>query len=166
MPQHVRSLALAVALLSSSSLGALAAQGTTEQRQTVQDLRNVGTAMFFWYKDQVKSHPKAAAAAPAVKEDGAPFASVPVISRRELAKLLVPQYIQEVPENDGWGHPYEYRLQTEDLDARHIMGLRSAGRDGRFAGDSYAVGSFPDHQEDEDIVWMDGYFVRWPAPPK
>lgn len=132
------------------------------QKRTVQDIRNVGTAMFQWYQDQMRSRPKR----PGAKEkngDSVSFAAVPEISPGDLAKLLVPKYLQEVPATDGWGHPYEYRLQTQDLDAEHIMALRSAGRDGRFSGDSYGIGGFPKDRYDEDIAWIDGYFVRWPT---
>ena len=43
-----------------------------------------------------------------------------------------------------------------------VMSVRSPGADGRFDGDRYAVGSFDSADANADIVWVDGYFVRWP----
>ncbi|HEY8021115.1 MAG TPA: hypothetical protein VIH93_08435 [Thermoanaerobaculia bacterium] len=163
---------LAAALLVPPGFAAAAAEpsppkGSPEQKKTISDIRRVGSAMFAWYKEQVKVWPKRSKE-PGEKEDDsrAPIGGVPVITRGELARILVPKYIAEVPENDGWGHPYEYRLETQDLEAHHIMVVRSAGSDGRFSGDTYPVESFPAAREDEDIAWMDGYFVRWPEAGK
>jgi hypothetical protein len=89
------------------------------------------------------------------------FSVVPVISREELAKVLVPKYIDAIPEKDGWGHPYEFRL-NQDPNAVWVMAVRSAGKDGHFSGTSYEVGAFPPADHDQDITWMDGFFVRWP----
>jgi len=140
-------------------------KGSPEQRQTISDIRNVGTAMFVWYKDQLKTHPKGKTEQGDSSDNRAVLGRIPTISHDDLAKLLVPKYIAAIPEKDGWGHPYEFHLSTADLDAKFIMGLRSAGQDGAFADDSYQVGAFPPADQDQDIVWMDGYFVRWPQPP-
>jgi hypothetical protein len=82
-------------------------QGSTAQKQTITDLRNVGTAMYSWYKDEME--PKRSEDAHKAQEKAAyaphDVSSVPAISREELAKVLVPKYIQEIPEKDGWGHP-------------------------------------------------------------
>ena len=63
---------------------------------------------------------------------------------------------------DGWGHPLEYYLNTENPTAPQVMGIRSPGRDGTFSGGRYTVGAFDPGDFDEDIVWADGTFVRWP----
>ncbi len=162
-------LMMAGLALTSVSLLAAAApappQGDAATKQTVTDTRNVGTAMWHWYKDQVasrrseESHKKAVDESKTTSVD---FAAVPVISREELAKILVPKYIAAIPEKDGWGHPYEFRLQTQDPDAVRVMAVRSAGRDGSFSGTAYEVGAFPPADHDQDITWMDGFFVRWP----
>jgi hypothetical protein len=133
------------------------------QRQTIRDIRSVGTAMFAWYKDEMapkrseEAHKKAE-----VEPKSADVSAVPVISREELTKILAPKYIASVPEKDGWGHPYEFHLNTTDPNAAQVMGLRSAGRDGKFSADVYVIGSFTPQDVDQDILWMDGYFVRWP----
>jgi hypothetical protein len=136
-----------------------------KQKQTISDIRNVGTAMWVWYKDEVaakrsdKTHKKAEAEAQVTSAD---ISAVPVISRQELAKVLVPRYIASIPEKDGWGNPYEFHLNTTDPNAVRVMGLRSTGKDGQFAGNVYEVGPFAPEDVQQDIAWVDGYFVRWP----
>jgi hypothetical protein len=116
-----------------ASLGLLAAAAHADSapkpkndpatQQTIHDVRAVGTAMWTWYKDQMASRPphKHAEPADAVTAD---FSPIPVISREDLAKVLVPKYIAAIPEKDGWGNPYEFRLNTGDLDADLIMAVR------------------------------------------
>jgi hypothetical protein len=135
-------------------------------RQTKTDLRTVGTAMWNWYKDQMAAKPKADHVKAEEESKSVDFAAVPVISRGELAKVLVPKYIAAIPEKDGWGHPYEFRLSTRDLNATRIMAARSPGKDGKFSGTVYEIAAFPPADQDQDIVWIDGYFARWPQGPK
>lgn len=131
------------------------------QKRTVADIRNTGTAMFSWLTDQV-----GAAAAGQSQTESAPatveLKHYPLVSREELQKILLPQYMQRVPEKDGWGHPYEYYLNVENPMALQVMGIRSPGRDGEFSAVSYKIGPFDPSDFDEDIVWTDGFFVRWP----
>ncbi len=70
--------------------------------------------------------------------------------------------MQEVPEKDGWGHAYQYYLNIKNPVAPQVMSIRSAGRDGQFSGTEYTVNGFNSDDFDQDIVWSDGYFVRWP----
>jgi hypothetical protein len=136
-----------------------------KQKQTIVDVRGVGTAMWTWYKDEMapkrseEAHKKAEAENEANSVD---INAVPVISGEDLEKILVPKYIAEIPKQDGWGHPYEFHLNTKDPNAVRVMGLRSAGRDGKFAGNVYEVGAFDPPDYDQDIAWVDGYFMRWP----
>jgi hypothetical protein len=139
-----------------------------KQKQTVTDVRNVGSAIYFWYKDEMAPKRTKEADEKAKKSDvdsDAPsvdVSTVPLISREELEKILVPKYIPAIPQQDGWGHPYEFRLNTQDPNAVRVMGVRSAGRDGQFSGNVYAVGAFSPPEYDQDVVWVDGYFMRWP----
>ena len=130
------------------------------QKRTVSDIRNTGTAMFSWLTDQVG----AAAAGQSQMPDDKHLRldSYPPISHDELQEILVPMYMQKVPERDGWGNPYEYFLNVKDPMAPNVMSIRSAGRDGRFLGIEYTVSAFDPDDLDEDIVWSDGFFVRWP----
>lgn len=128
------------------------------QKRTVADIRNTGTAMFSWLTDQVG----AAAAGQSQVPQLLDLADYPAISHADLATILVPMYMQEVPELDGWGHPYELYLNTENPLAEKVMSIRSPGKDGLFEGSSYTITSFDPESFDEDIVWADGFFVRWP----
>jgi hypothetical protein len=152
-----------------ASLGLLAAAAHADYtpkndpstQKTIEDVRAVGTAMWHWYKDQMASRPPHEHAKPADPMT-ADFNQVPVISREDLAKVLVPKYIAAIPEKDGWGHPYEFRLNTGNLDADWMMAVRSPGQDGSFSGTAYPVGGFAPADKDQDITWIDGYFARWP----
>jgi hypothetical protein len=166
-------LLMAGLVLTSVSLLAAAApppvHGDAATQQTITDTRNVGTAMWHWYKDQVAAHRTEASHKKAVDESkttSVDFAAVPVISRADLAKVLVPKYIAAIPEKDGWGHPYEFRLNTQDANAIRVMAVRSAGKDGKLSSTVYEVGAFPPADPDQDITWMDGFFVRWPQGPE
>jgi len=131
------------------------------QKRTIADIRNTGTAMFSWLTDQVGA---AAAGQPQTEEETlyVDLGQYPVLSHEEVQAILVPVYLQTVPEIDGWGNPYEYYLNVENPLAKQVMGIRSPGRDGSFSADRYTVTSFDPNELDEDIVWADGFFARWP----
>jgi hypothetical protein len=125
------------------------------QKETVAAMRQAGDAMFAWLTDRVG----ASAPGSAMLD----VAGIPVSTFAQLEKLLVPRYIRKLPMNDGWGHPFEYRLNLRNLaSGADVMSIRSAGRDGRFSATQYAVEAFPQSDYDHDIVWADGYFVAWP----
>jgi len=130
-----------------------------KQKRTVGDMRNVGAAWFSWLTDQVG----AAAAGQGYDFDGIGA----VISAAELQSTLFPSttffYIQTVPQNDGWGSSYEYRLNASSLLGSQVMGIRSNGRDGSASGNPYSLGAFIATDYDQDIVWADGFFVAYPA---
>ena len=75
-------------------------------------------------------------------------------------------YMKDVPEFDGWGHPFEF-YKNDNLLANTVMLIRSPGRDGVFTeangSTMYTVEPFEFSNYDEDIVWADGYFIRWPG---
>jgi hypothetical protein len=162
------SLLLALLILPLASQAQAAAAESPDlvaQKRTVVDIRNVGTAMWNWYKAEVaprrspESHKKAEQESQTKEVD---FQRVPVISREDLAAVLVPRYIAAIPTEDGWGNPYEFRLNTRDANAIVVMALRSAGKGGQFSGSRYSVSSYEPSEYDQDIPWMDGFFVRWP----
>ena len=160
----------ALALLALTAIPTLYSQQGSDpdlakQKQTIVDVRTVGSAMYFWFQSEMlpkrsdEAHEKARAESEAHSID---ITAVPVISREQLEKLLVPKYLPAIPAQDGWGHPYEFRLNIADPSAVRMMGVRSAGRDGQFAGNVYEVGAFSPPEYDQDVVWMDGYFMHWP----
>lgn len=129
------------------------------QKRTVADIRNLGTELVYWLDDQ-GPWPKIAKTRLGKVVS---LQSCPVATAERLRQILVPKYAPDVPATDGWGHPIEMRLDLTDHPGRqHVMCLRSPGRDGKFSGDSYKIESFPQDDMDQDIVWCDGWFVRWP----
>ena len=82
-----------------------------------------------------------------------------------LASLFQSQtffYCQEVPVVDGWGNPMEY-YQNTNLLAANVMAMRSPGRTSGFEDTVYNIGAFIATIYDNDIVWADGLFVRYPS---
>jgi hypothetical protein len=132
----------------------------TKQRRTIAEMRNLGTALFCWLTDEVG----AGAAGAKMGEVGYPvdLAAYPPITEKELTDLLVPQYLAKVPTADAWGHPYEVRVNVKDVLAEKVLLIRSPGRDGVYSGQAYEIRPIPPESYDEDLVWADGYFVRWP----
>ena len=47
-----------------------------------------------------------------------------------------------------------------------VMAIRSKGRDGTATITEYSVTSFEPTDYDQDIVWADGFMVRWPTSRK
>jgi type IV pilus assembly protein PilA len=128
-----------------------------KQKRTVADVRNTGTAMFSWLTDQV-----GAAAAGASASDVTLASYDDALTGAEVGSILVPQYMQEVPNVDGWKTQYEYYLKTAAPLDPQVMAIRSMGRDKDSDEDAYSVTSFDPTDYDQDIVWADGFFVRWP----
>jgi prepilin-type N-terminal cleavage/methylation domain-containing protein len=136
----------------------LDAMQKTKQKKTMADQRLVGTAMMAWLTDQASA---AAAGATSTQVDVANYQSGE-LSGVELGDELVPQYAQQIPSLDGWKTEYGYYLKLDDPRSRQVMLVRSGGRDATFAGDVYTPGSFEPTDYDQDLVWADGFFVRWP----
>jgi hypothetical protein len=99
-------------------------KGTPEQRQTITTLRDVGTAMWTWYAAETKNRGierlKHEAQADPTAVD---VTRVPLISAQELAAILVPKYIDRVPDTDGWGPsrgvPAQHQGPPGDADHGH-----------------------------------------------
>jgi prepilin-type N-terminal cleavage/methylation domain-containing protein len=129
-----------------------------KQKRTVADIRNTGTAMFSWLTDQV-----GAAAAGAAASDVNLSSYGSVLTAAQVGSVLVPQYMQDMPGADGWKTPYDYYLNTANPLAPNVMAIRSKGRNKAAEGSgTYSVTSFDPTNYDQDIVWADGFFVRWP----
>lgn len=125
-----------------------------KQKRTMGDMKDMGTAMFSWTTDQ------AGAAAAGADVDLSVYSD---ITAANLASQLVSQYIQDIPSLDGWRNTYDYYLDTLDPLGTFTMAIRSLGRDGIVTtSDSYTPGGFEPTDYDEDLVWADGFFVRYP----
>lgn len=126
-----------------------------KQKRSMADIKDVGTAMMAWLTDQSG----AAAAAGASTVDLSTISPIPA---EDLEEVLIPEYIQEVPARDGWGGLFDYRLNVEAPDLFPVLASRSLGRDGVAQGDTYVAGAFEPTDYDQDMVWVDGGFIRWP----
>ena len=146
-----------------------------KQKATVGDIRNIGTAWMSWVTDQMS----ASAAGQNQSFDWADT-SMTDITHTQLVTLLEASptnpnffYIQELPLNDGWGTPMEYRGSFNPtspttfsllLQSARAVAIRSLGRDGEESmGGDYTPGTFIGTDYNQDIVWSDGYFVRAPG---
>jgi type II secretion system protein G len=130
-----------------------------KQKRTVADMRNVGTAMFSWLTDQVGAAAAGSAATDITMTDYGTNSTATIVEG-----VLSPQYLQAVPAKDGWKNDYTYYLRTAPADVlkAHVMAIVSGGRDGSAVGSSYTLTGFDPTDYDQDIVWADGFFVRWP----
>ena len=143
-----------------------------KQKATVGDIRNIGTAWMSWVTDQMS-----AASAGQGTFDWSDFSNT--VTHSDLVNLLEARasdtnffYLQELPQDDGWGFAFEFRANfdptTEStfsqlLQNARAIGICSGGRDGGGCGTVYTPGTFIGTDYDQDIVWSDGYFVRAPG---
>jgi len=143
-----------------------------KQKRTVSDVRNAGTAWMSWLTDQV-----GAASAGSQKIYNA--TDLADTSYTLLVSYLRPTdtffYMQEVPQLDGWRNPMSFGLNVNVL-VSNVMGIFAVCRDGdgtKTTGQDYKPGDaaipvegFLATDYDQDIVWADGYFIRWPEGTK
>jgi len=132
-----------------------------KQKKTVGTIRDVGMAWFSWLTDEVSS-----AAAGSNQFDISGLVTMQV---NDLANLLIPpvgaRYASSVPVKDAWGNPFEYSAAADPGSASLGVAVRSWGRDAQEGPtmNPYPMGPFIVTHYAEDIVWSDGFFVRYPA---
>lgn len=129
-----------------------------KQKRTVADERNLGTAMMSYITDEASAAAAGQSTWDVSDYQGGGF----VTGHTELESILTTRYIQLVPQFDGWGNQYSYGLETVSVLSANIMYIISGGRDGS-ATTTYTSGAFAPTDYDQDIVWADGFFVRWPS---
>jgi type II secretion system protein G len=134
----------------------LDAMQKAKQKKTLADERIVGTAMFAWMTDEI------GAAAAGQANTSIDLSKYPPITTGDLRTLLVPVYIETIPILDGWKTPYDYYCNVDDLHARNVLAVSSGGADGTLDGPVYDVEGFDPTDYDQDIIWTDGFFARWP----
>ena len=135
-----------------------------KQKRTMSDLRSGGTAWMSWLTDQV-----GAASAGAQKKypagDQAPLSYTALYSYLRPTDTFF--YMQDVPQLDGWKYPLVFG-QGANLLLSNYMGIYAACRDTEFEsgvapGNTFTVFTFLATDYNQDIVWADGYFVRYPS---
>jgi prepilin-type N-terminal cleavage/methylation domain-containing protein len=141
----------------------LDAMQKAKQKRTIADMRITGTALFSWLTDQV-----GAAAAGASTTNSIDLGNYGGVKYAEdLRTVLIPLYLQDVPRLDGWKKPYEYYLKTTAPLDPQVTAIRSLGRNqSADGGPTYTVTAFESTDYDQDILWADGFFIRWPAKVK
>jgi hypothetical protein len=106
--------------------------------QTIRDIRTIESALEEY----------------AVEHDRYPVA---VSTWDELVEILVPRYVECLPERDAWGTPFEART-SDTGDAYEIVSLGKDRRPGeRTGGESNDL--------DRDIVSRNGWLYQWPKDP-
>ncbi len=134
-----------------------------KQKRTVADMRNTGTAWMSWLTDQVG----AASAGAGKTWDGT---STKTVSYPQIFGYLHPSdsffYMQEVPQYDGWRYSFQFG-KNDNLLASNVLVICSGGRNGTIDpacfGQSHDVAPFVATDYNQDIIWADGYFVKWPG---
>ena len=124
-----------------------------KQKRTTADMRNVGTAAMSWLTDQVAASAAGATTVNLGDYSGSSYA--------DYESFLVSQYIQDVPQRDGWKNDYTY-YRNSDVGKSKIFAIGSGGRDGGNVSGSFTADPFDPTDYNQDIVWADGFFVRWP----
>lgn len=128
-----------------------------KQKRTVADERAAGTAFMSLMTDMAS----AAAAGQSKYKLSTPLEA----DKLALAQqILETRYIQKVPVLDGWKNPYDYWIAAS-IDSEKTFAIRSGGLcpgTDCFETDDYVVTNFTPTDYEQDIVWADGFFVRWP----
>lgn len=141
-----------------------------KQKRTLADIGNTASALLDWSAD-------AAVTATPLPSAGLEIGAVPLgtvidlnefreVSYEELVSYLHPRddffYMRWIPDVDGWKNPIEYYFAGSSIPPDRIL-IRSAGCRGEFAEGDYQTGPFANTDYEQDIVWADGRFVRWPG---
>ena len=121
----------------------LSAMQRARQKRTMSDMRTIAQA---WETRNSENGSYSPA--------GFTFPTGPV-TYPQLEGALTPNYLQEIPQGDGWGTPLEFAYEDG------VYAIRSAGRDGIFEGTNYVEDEFS--SPDCDIVYSNGRFVSYPA---
>ena len=135
-----------------------------KQKRTMADMRNMGTAMMSYITDAAS-----AAAAGAKTFDPTQYSEM---SHGSVLATLYPTetffYMKEVPVNDGWKNPYAFGFAVGgNVLAPYVFGIASGGNDASVTSwgglTAITVGPFTPTDYAQDIIWADGFFVRWPG---
>jgi len=136
-----------------------------KQKRTVADMRNTGTAYMAYVTDAASA--AAAGAAAATWNAG----NYTARTYATVYAILVPSatffYMEKPPQNDGWKNPYVFGNNANVL-GNQVFGVGSGGNatiPANFAalGTAVVVGPFTPTDYAQNIIWADGFFVRWPG---
>lgn len=134
---------------------------TAALTRAMSDLQRIGTEVMAWWIETAGED--AFAAQEPLGENELDVAQRPVMSSNHLLTRLglAPG---DLPLIDPWGRSYEVRVALPSDEEVGGVLVRCAGADGTFDADTYRVGPVEDLRS-ADLVWADGFFVRWiPSP--
>ncbi len=134
-----------------------------KQRRTMAELQMVGGAWMSWLTDQ-------AGASAAGAQQTYNLVGFNKLSYVQVYGYLHPSdtffYMQAIPAVDAWGSQLDYYQNSNPLVDNQLL-LCAAARDNAFetcteGASGIPIGPFLATDFDQDIVWADGYMVRWP----
>ncbi len=133
-----------------------------KQRRTMAELRLIGTAWMSWLTDNAGA---SSAGAQQVYE----VTGFNALTYEQIYGYLHPSdtffYMQAVPEKDAWGSSLTFYLNSNPLSDQQLL-LCAAARDNIYetcdGSTDIPIGPFLATNFDSDIVWADGFLVRWP----
>lgn len=133
-----------------------------KQRRTMGELKLVGTAWMNWLTDQ-------AGAASAGASQTYPVSTFTEHSYAMVFGYLHPSdtffYMQFVPEKDPWGSTLRFYMNSTRLTDNQLL-VCAFARDGLpdhcDGVTDIPIGPFVSTDFDQDIIWADGFLVRWP----
>lgn len=133
-----------------------------KQRRTMGELRLIGTAWMSWLTDN-------AGATSAGAQQRYQVTGFNALTYEQIYGYLHPSdtffYMQAIPEKDAWGSSLTYYHNSNTLSDQQLL-LCAAARDNIYetcdGSTDIPVGPFVATNFDADIVWADGFLVRWP----
>jgi len=123
----------------------LTAMQRSKQKRTMADMRSIATA---WEARATDTNTYTAAG---VTVGGVSFID-PTQDISGLRPMLMPTYIKNCPQKDGWGNSFEVGSNATQYS------IESKGKDGTDGADSVTITT----KFDCDIVFADGTFVVYP----
>ena len=85
------------------------------------------------------------------------------LSYEDLMVRVEPKFGRQFSKTDGWGREFEFYL-VDEFSGTEVFLIRSAGRDKVFSGETYTKGTVETGTPNDDLVILDGYFLRGPTP--
>lgn len=148
----MRIIGIAVALIVTTLLCLMGVQefrtarNRARQKRTMADMRTIGTA--------VEANP---ANLKLIASGTAP------VRFKDLRRIsLLDLNLRDVPMMDGWGRPFDLRFGDYDAQGHaRVYALRSYGSDGQTDEDTYD--SAPTERFEQDLVYSNGSFIRYPG---
>jgi type II secretion system protein G len=131
----------------------LTAMQRAKQKRTMADMRAIATA----WEARATDMNTYAAAGTATGQTFTFWSTA--VTFNSILGLLTPTYIKSMPQNDGWGRPYDFAM--DKATTSQAYGIRSSGKDGLTQGGTYTIGTATQNF-DCDIVYSNGSFIQWP----